>query len=245
MSENRAPADARDGWRRLLRILTPRRNRNQVVVFALCVLLGLTAAVQLQRDDTELEGVSQQSLVRLLQESDRAEADLERDNAQLDEELRSLRTDRADRDDAERAAQRRTEELQVIAGTAPAVGPGLEMTISDPQGGLRAATLLGLIQELRNAGAEAIQISDVRVVASTWIADGADGLIVDGTSLAAPLTVTVIGDPEVMQPALMIPGGAADRITADGATLDVRAPARVRVETVVPAREWEYAQVVK
>lgn len=247
-SPPRSPSPPRtpgEGWRRLRRILAPRRNRSQAVVFALCVLLGLTAAVQLQREDAELEGIGQQSLVRLLQESDRAVSDLEDENHQLEEELRGLRSDRADREDAQRTAERRAAELQVLSGAAPATGPGLQMTISDPDGGLRAATLLGLIQELRNAGAEAIQIGQVRVVASTWVSQDGDGLVIDGTRVSAPLTVLAIGDPEVMQPALMIPGGAADRITSDGATLDVHTPSAVTIEAIAPPREWEYAQVVK
>ena len=133
----------------------------------------------------------------------------------------------------------------MLSGLSPAEGPGLRMTITDPNRTLRAQTLLGLVQELRNAGAEVIQVGEVRIVASTWISQDGDGIVVDGTRIAPPYQVLAIGDAEVMQPALMIPGGAADRIAADGGNLSVDTLDRVQVDATVPAREWEYAQVVK
>ena len=57
----------------------------------------------------------------------------------------------------------------------------------------------GVVQELRNAGAEVIQVGDVRVVASTSFTTAEDGtLLVDGTSVPAPFEVLAIGDPTVM-----------------------------------------------
>ena len=71
------PATPGEGWRRLRRIMTPRRNYSQVVVFLLCVLVGLSLAMQLQRPHSDLEGVSQQELIRMLDESDRTVESLE------------------------------------------------------------------------------------------------------------------------------------------------------------------------
>ena len=48
---------------------------------------------------------------------------------------------------------------------SPATGPGIVLTISDPERKVDAPTMLDTVQELRDAGAEAIQIDDVRVVA--------------------------------------------------------------------------------
>ena len=45
------------------------------------------------------------------------------------------------------------------------------LTINDPDNKVTAALLLDALQELRDAGAEAVQIGDVRVVADTWFAD--------------------------------------------------------------------------
>ena len=55
--------------------------------------------------------------------------------------------------------------LGILAGTVAAEGPGIVVTIDGVDD---AALLLDTVQELRDAGAEAIQLGDVRVVASTY-----------------------------------------------------------------------------
>ena len=58
--------------------------------------------------------------------------------------------------------------------------------------------MLDAVEELRGAGAEAMQISGaggaaVRIVASTYFVDARDGLMV-GTAAARPAPYTLIGD---------------------------------------------------
>ena len=66
--------------------------------------------------------------------------------------------------------------LGILAGTVPATGPGVTITIDDPDGAVTRPTLLDGVEELRDAGAEAIEINDsVRVVASTSFTDGDGG----------------------------------------------------------------------
>jgi uncharacterized protein YlxW (UPF0749 family) len=110
--------------------------------------------------------------------------------------------------------------------------------------------LLGAVQELRDAGAEAIQVSGsggaVRVVASTWFADaGGDaegGVIIDGTTLGAPLTIEAIGDPDTLATATRFPGGVVQTVEDRlGGTADVRTEDTVEVDVVRPATEAEFA----
>ena len=61
------------------------------------------------------------------------------------------------------------------------------LTISDPEDKVDAPIILDTVQELRDAGAEAIQINDVRVVANTWFADTDGGLSVSGTTVEPAL----------------------------------------------------------
>lgn len=233
-------------WSNLRRTLRPRATRSQVIVGLLCLLLGVSIAIQVRQGDDSLEGASQQELVRLLDESDRHVSDLELENAELDRTLEDLRSGQEDDAVARAAAEDRLEQLEIIAGTAPAQGRGIVVSISDPGRTVRPSTLLGVIQELRNAGAEVIQIGDVRVVASTSVTSDEDGaLLVDGTVVRPPYTVRAIGDPDVMDPALRIPGGSADSVAADGGTLAIASEDDVRIEAVVELTDPEHSEVVK
>lgn len=233
-------------WHRLKDTLRPQATVAQVIVGLLCLLLGVSIAAQMGRNDESLEGATQQELVRLLDESGRHASDLELENAELERTLETLRSGREGDVAAQDAAEQRLADLEILAGTAPAQGRGIVVSIADPEQGVRASTLLGVLQELRNAGAEVVQIGDVRVVASTSITTAADGTLeVDGTALTAPYTLRAIGDPAVMEPALRIPGGAADAVAGDGGTLAATAEDEVLIDATVPLTAPEHSQVVK
>ena len=57
--------------------------------------------------------------------------------------------------------------------------------------------------------------------------------MVDGTPIEAPYVVRAIGDPSVMEPALRIPGGAADSVAGDGGTLAATADDMILIEATV------------
>lgn len=246
----RTPAgrdEQRQVWQRLRRTLRPRASATQLIVGLLCLLVGLSIVVQVREtEEQSLEDLSQAELVQLLDESGRHAADLEHENAELDRTLEQLRTGRTDDAEAQAAAEERLEDLEILAGTIPARGRGVAMSISDPSATVRASTLLGVLQELRNAGSEVIQIGDVRVVASTSITtDDRGRILVDGTPVPAPYEILAIGDPEVIEPALRIPGGAVDDVAADGGTLAIAVEEEVRIEATAELTEPEHSQVVK
>jgi uncharacterized protein YlxW (UPF0749 family) len=114
----------------------------------------------------------------------------------------------------------------VLAGTVPATGPGITLTVEDPRGVVRADVLLDALEELRDAGAEAVQLAGsgagpVRVVASTALVDRPGGVSVDGVPLAPPYTFTVLGDTGTLRSALGIPGGVVATVARVGGTARV------------------------
>ncbi|MFC0674783.1 DUF881 domain-containing protein [Brachybacterium hainanense] len=250
MSEGPRVAGSREeqqrAWRRLRNSLRPRARASQLIVGALCLLLGLSIAAQVRQSDDSLDGLSQGELVRLLDESDRHVEALEAENDELDTTLEALRAGAEDEAAAQEAAEERMSTLEILAGTVPAQGRGAVLTLEDPAGTLRPSTMLGVVQELRNAGAEVIQVDDVRLTAGSWVGTDAEGrLVVDGRRLTAPYEIRAIGDPSVMGPALLIPGGAADSVEGDGAALEIRDAERVEIDAIADPRSPEAARPVK
>lgn len=241
------PRSQRRAWRNLRGTLIPRANWSQVIVGLLCFLLGLSIVAQVgQREEDSLQGASQQELLRLLDESGRHVDSLEDENAELDRTLATLEAGQEDDAAAQGAAAERLEDLEILAGTVPATGRGVRVTIADPAGSVSTGTVLGVVQELRNAGAEVLQIGQVRVVASTSITTSTDGgIVVDGTVVPSPYVIRAIGDPTVMEPALKIPGGAADTVASAGGTFTVRVEDEVEIDAVRELSEPQHARVVK
>ena len=134
--------------------------------------------------------------------------------------------------------------LGILSGTLPAVGPGVTITIDDPEGVLRATTLLNGIEELRGAGGgEAIEINDTaRVIASTSFTDQNGAIMVDDTELQAPYVIDVIGAPHTLSEAVTFRGGFASSVQQDGASIEVEESDVVEVGSLHEVEPPEYAQ---
>ena len=78
-------------------------------------------------------------------------------------------------------------------------------------------TYLDAVQELRDAGAEAISVDGERVVATTAIVDTPDGISVGGTVLSSPVEIRAIGDPDTLATGLSFPGGVLESVREAGA----------------------------
>jgi uncharacterized protein YlxW (UPF0749 family) len=219
------------------------------VAGGLLAVLGFAAAVQVQATatDAEFTGARQADLIALITTltlaTDRASADiteLEQTRASLQDESEATRT-------ALELARERVETLSVLAGTAPAVGPGVRLTVQARGGaGIGTDQLLEGIQELRDAGAEAIEIDQrVRVVAQTGIEDGPDGLVVDGVPLSPPYVLDAIGDRDTLATAVEFQGGFGDAVEEVGGVLRISPRDEVSVESVREPPDLQYAEPVE
>lgn len=220
-------------WRTLSRSLAPRLNRAQLLAGLLTGLLGFAIVVQVQQNrSSDLSGLRQDELVRILDEVTQRTEELDAQAA----DLRVQRTELVTGSDTERAAREaaaaRAEEQGILSGRVPAEGVGVELVVREPDERIPSFVLLNILEELRNAGAEAIQIGDLRITASSYIVDTADGVEVDGVSLTAPYRWLAIGDPDTLTPALEMPGGALAAVRNATGTADLSAADLVEITAV-------------
>jgi uncharacterized protein YlxW (UPF0749 family) len=216
----------------------PDRQRRllHVGVALLCGLLGFLLVAQVRATEElgeRLEAEREEDLARILadlsDEADRLQSEIT--------ELRLLLIEFEGSQEAEQLAlrtlQRRLDDLRILAGIAAAEGEGLVMTIEDPAGHVGQELLVDVVQELRDAGAEAIAINGTRLVVSSAFTTRNERLLLEGSVITPPYRVQAIGSGETMDKAMGIPGGAVS-------TLESRAGVRVTVEVLahlsVPAR---------
>lgn len=245
MSTDTTPQQARE---RLKTTLNWRPRSGTAITTVLFVLLGFVAAVQLSAADDGLDRASRTDLVQILNSLDTRAAQLEDEIARLEETRAELVSGAGSSEAAQAEAEERLETLGILAGTLPATGPGVELTISDPGSAVDASTMLSVIQELRDAGAEALQVDgsperSVRVVASTAFVDvPTGGVAVGGVALTPPYQVKAIGDPDTLGPALRIPGGAVTSLETAGASTSLRDDSVVTVDALHEPTTPSYAR---
>ena len=237
-----------DPRRRVRRALLGRPGVGQLVVGGLLGLLGFAAAVQVNAVDSDdaYAGARRGDLVQLLETLSAAQDRATRQLAELEDTRDALELDSNEGDAALEEAQRQLEALLLLSGQVGAAGPGVIITIQDPDGAIAARTLLNAIEELRDSGAEAIEVNNsARVVAQTWFGDGPDpadaSLVVDGASVSAPYVLEAIGAPETLAEAVRFPGGLADEVEALGGTVAVVESDTVQIDSLAPEQDPDVA----
>lgn len=233
------------GRQRLIAALWPPRvTRAQLVVALLLFVLGLGLAIQVRSnsDNSPLRGARQEDLVRILDELDNRTQRLDDEKQRLQSQRTELESSSDQAEEARKQTDEKARQLGILAGTVAAQGPGITLLINDPHRAVKSDMLLDTIQELRAAGAEAIQVNGVRVVGDTYFSDEGGGIRVDTEKISAPYTFKVIGKPADLEPALNIPGGVVQTLEKEQATATVTPAQKIVVDALRPAKRPDYAR---
>lgn len=236
-----------------------RRGRTQLgfgaLAVLLCVLLGIAIVTQARQTESgdALETARPADLLVLLDSLQQREAALNTEVADLQRTLAQLQASGSSDAAAIENAQARLAALSILIGTVAATGPGVTLTIEDTTPGVPAETILDVINELRAAGAEAMEVqgqagaqsTSVRVGVDTWVVGSPGALVVDGATLNPPYSVLAIGDPPTLAAAMNIPGGAMDSVERVGGKMVIQQSDRVDVTALRQPKPRQYAQPVK
>lgn len=223
----------------------PRATKANALAALLAILLGFAVATQVRQNQSQgLETLRQEDLVNILDSATLQSQRLDQQARELQITRDQLVSGSTSGAAAVEAAQERIDSLAILAGTAGAKGPGIQMTIADPGAKMTPPVLLDAIEELRDAGAEAIQVNNVRIVASSHFSQGASGIAIDGKNVTQPYTISAIGDPATMSSAMQIPGGLAENVRQLGATINIASEKELTVGALHTLTEPRYARPV-
>lgn len=210
-----------------------RDRHSQLSLTAVAFVLGLLVVVQLrgQTGGSALQGLSAQNLTTLVASLNAANDRLRSEVSTLQDQLDVLRADRATGATSVGQLQSDLGRIRAWAGLDPVAGRGVEIVVS---GEIDASAVADLLNELRNAGAEAIAVEDIRVVARTTVSGVPGALDLDGFLLRDPFAIRAIGRPETLVGSLTRVGGIIAELSATtpSATVDVRA---VDEQMILPA----------
>jgi uncharacterized protein YlxW (UPF0749 family) len=197
--------------------------RSQLTIAAVAFVLGLLVVVQLrtQTGGSALLALSTQDLTTLVaslnSENDRLRSQIGGLQDQRDE----LRANRATGATSVGQIASELAKLRAWTGLDAVSGRGISITVS---GKVEAGAVDDLLNELHNAGAEALAIEDIRVVARTTVSGPPGSLDVDGYSLGDPFRIRAIGKPETLVGSLTRAGGIIAQLAATDpeATIEVQ-----------------------
>ncbi|MBI3977570.1 MAG: DUF881 domain-containing protein [Chloroflexi bacterium] len=182
-----------------------RDRQAQLWVTGLCFLLGLLLVVQLRTQ----RGIAKQIQTQSPLDQARVISDLLDNNTrlyrQIDElEVQIAKSQFSSAESNLKALVADLNRLRAVNGLVEVAGPGVEIRVG---GEISAADMQDLLNELRNAGAEAISLNDSRIVVSSVALADRGSLAVNGQRLKAPYVLRAIGHPETLDRAIERKGG--------------------------------------
>jgi uncharacterized protein YlxW (UPF0749 family) len=178
----------------------------QLSLFAVAILIGVLLVGQLrsQARPLELSSLTAQELSTLIET-------LSARNVELTDALTDLREQVREYERAEVEGQSdlaTTEEvllgISAFGGLIAVEGQGIEIAA---EGSFDPIAINDLVHELRNAGAEAIAIDEIRITARSVAVLGTSAIEIDGVAIGPSFTIRAIGSPDGLRAAIERPGG--------------------------------------
>jgi uncharacterized protein YlxW (UPF0749 family) len=204
-------------------------------------LVPVTRMISYQTDLQRLQDERDKAIEDLRTYEDRV-AQIERDNTDGDTRLEGLRSD--------------VDRYKMLAGELDVYGPGLLITLDDPppmenmeydqysEVMTHFELLLGLVNRLKEAGAEAVSINGHRVVTLTEIVLAGDNVNINSKPTAPPYKVMAIGDPDTMESAITIKHGIISSIREFSIRVNIEKRDEITINRYTGATSFRYAKPV-
>jgi uncharacterized protein YlxW (UPF0749 family) len=194
----------------------------QATLFAVAMLIGLLGVGQLnsQARPNEVSSLTAPELSTLIETLTARNRELRTGLADIREQLRQYQLSGPQSESALQVSREDLRRISAFGGLAAVEGQGIVMEVD---GDLDAIALNDLINELRNAGAEAIAVNDVRVTAGSVATEGPSALELDGVDVGERFTLRAIGSPDGLFGAMQRPGGIISQLK-----LFIRATIQIR-----------------
>lgn len=213
-----------------------------------CCILTIAICIQLKTVDDTNSTVSQtltsnnlrDQVLKWKEKHDKAVADLETSEMQLENiRLQSTQNDEN--------AVRKEEEIKldnILLGLTDVKGDGVILTLKDNNSVslsnigpldnieyylVHAGDLVEVVNDLRNAGAEAISINGQRIINSSAIYCAGNVIKVNGEKISSPIEIKAIGSPELLYGSITRPAGYIELLEQTGVIVNVKKSTNITI----------------
>lgn len=228
-----------------------------IVLGAMCFILTLGICIQIKtvRGSNSIVGENSGENDELRAEVLRYKEKYDNKYRELEKAEKELEKERQDSTQNNSELEQKEEEIKQgnkMIGMTEVTGPGVIVTLSDgkrdPSSVLNASDLivhdadvLSVINELKNAGAEAICINDQRIVPTTSISCGGNIIDINGEKVGAPFVIKAIGLPEQLA-ALSRQGGYLEILKEASVGVELKKSNNITIPKYTGVITYKYAQ---
>ena len=231
-----------------------------IILGIMCFLLAFAISIQIKTVTNSNSTISQDydenslrsEVLKYKERYDRRYEELENAEKELEKERQKTTTEDNELKDVE---QQITKGNKII-GFSEVTGPGVILTLSDSKITPNSAMVsdlndllvhdmdvLSVINELKNAGAEAISINNQRLISTSSISCGGNIITINGEKVGAPFVIKAIGLPEQLA-ALSRAGGYLSILKDYGIGTDLKKSDSITIEKYTGVIDFKYAKTI-
>lgn len=137
-------------------------------------------------------------------------------------------------------------EAEMYIGYTNVKGEGIQIILSDNDfRTIESYDIITLLNELKLAGAEALEINGQRITTYSEIVDVNGNILVNTSKISGPYIVKAIGDKKYLESAITIKGGYYDDMIANDKTISYETSNRIEIQKYNKELKLKYAKSVE
>ncbi len=234
------------------------KNRTQVTLSVVALLLGLFIAIQLRSTNDVYSAMPDLRVTEMravLMETITQNQLLTRELEETRDKLRQFEETAMQGEGILELIQNELKNARMLAGLVDVQGEGLVITLADSQATslpgdnpnvylVHDEDLLKLVNVLSAAGAEAISVNEQRLLATSEIHCAGPTISINNVRVGAPFVIKAIGNANTLESALRMRDGIVDTLNFYGIGVQVKREANLVVPAYKRPIRFDYAQPV-
>ena len=229
----------------------------KIAMAAVCALLTYGIALQFKSVEKNqgqgtISGLRSAELQTLYQKEKEKNEALLSDYTRVTADLEKYKAAANDTNSTAKILKEQLDYAEILAGMKSVKGKGVTLKINDSKYAAQAgesenlyilhdADILMVVNELRDAGAEAISINDERITAISEIRCVGSVVNINHVKVGAPFIINAIGDPDTLESALLFRGGIISQLVGYGFEFDIKKQENITIPAYKGAINFKYA----
>lgn len=199
-----------------------------ILTFAITVQLRVSSLSESESSQTKITDKLKDEIFRLNDENVKLAEKFQNTTSELDD----ARNQAAQNDSSSKDTSELIKKYTIVSGKTDVTGQGIIIKYKPSDNEAKAdmvKDLRDIVNEIKNAGAEAIEINNQRIVGTTAIEMVKNKIEINDTEVSENFIIKAIGDSNLMYSGLIRPGGTIENIKESGVSIEINSKNAIKI----------------
>ncbi len=199
-----------------------------ILTFAITVQLRVSSLSESESSQTKITDKLKDEIFRLNDENVKLAEKFQNTTSELDD----ARNQAAQNDSSSKDTSELIKKYTIVSGKTDVTGQGIIIKYKPSDNEAKAdmvKDLRDIVNEIKNAGAEAIEINNQRIIGTTAIEMVKNKIEINDTEVSGNFIIKAIGDSNLMYSGLIRPGGTIENIRESGVSIEINSENTIKI----------------